>query len=283
MSRRILLSLVVPGILLGVVGCKHRCNSCLDREPRPFLPPGPGSSVIGPPTGGSNIPPAGVPTTPPAPFVPNVGPSNSSPLPPGGRPGQEILLPDTLPGGPSSRSAFPPSSPSVLGAPVKPSAGQTTEPPLAPNKTATGLPGLTKVLDDVAAGGKPALEGFDSLKQAGYRSVIFLHPAGTDVSQVRDVAESRGLVLVPIETTPEKLADALDQFNRTLAERSARPVYVYADEGFRAGAVWYLHFRTVEMQSAEVAKIRAHALGLTETGTEAQAFWVAIQQYLASR
>jgi hypothetical protein len=47
--------------------------------------------------------------------------------------------------------------------------------------------------------------------------------------------------------------------------------------------VWYLHFRLVELESPEVAKIRASALGLTETGPEAQAFWLAVQQYLASR
>lgn len=271
MIRRILLSTLASGAMLGALGCRHKCcSNNLDRDPKPFLPPGPGGSVIGPPMPpGSTIPPANLPTTPPS-VLPPVGPSGSSPIPP---PNKEVLLPDPLPGGPSSRSN------SIIGGPVKPAAGQTTEPPLA--AAPTGLPGFTKIKDGVAAGGKPALEGFDSLKQAGYRTVVYLHPAGADVGKAKDVAESRGLAFVAIETTPEKLAAAAEQFNRAIGERATKPVYVYGDDPLRAGAVWYLHFRTVDLHSPEVAKIRARGLGLSDTGDEAKAFWVAIQQYLA--
>ena len=44
-----------------------------------------------------------------------------------------------------------------------------------------------------------------------------------------------------------------------------------------------LHQRTVDLESADVAKIRARSLGLTDQGHEATAFWLAIQQYLATR
>lgn len=278
MIRRLLLSALAPALLLGA-GCRHKCNSCLDRDPKPYLPPPPGS-VIGPPTGGSNIPPPGVPTTPPSSVVPGVGPSGSSPIAPP-PPNRELLLPDQFPGGPSSRSAFP-DTPGVLGAPVKP---QTSEPPVAPRAPAgaAGLPNFTKIRDGVVAGGKPALEGFDSLKQAGYRTVVYLHPAGADIGKVKDLTTSRGLTLVPIETTPEKLGDAFEQLNKTIADSTARPLYVFSDDGVRTGAVCYLYFRLVELESPEVAKIRATALGLTEAGDEGKAFWVAIQQYLASR
>src|SRR5262249_40092827 len=151
----------------------------------------------------------------------------------------EILFPDPLPGGGSSRSSFP-GDPGygVLGGPVKP---QTAEPPVAAKSTTAGLPGFVRVKEGVASGRKPTLDGVDALKQAGYRTVIYLHPAGADVSAAREVATKRGLAFVPIETTPEKLATVLEAFNATVADKAVRPAYVFDDDGVRAGAVWYLH------------------------------------------
>ncbi|MBX9626185.1 MAG: hypothetical protein K2X82_20470, partial [Gemmataceae bacterium] len=222
------------------------------------------------------------------PVVPGGGlppPADLGP-PPGGR---ETITPDPFPpGGSSSRSVNPNN---VLGGPVKP-LGQTAEPPLAGGGVqqagatapgAAGLPGFTKVKDGVAAGGKPELGGFDTLKTQGYRAVVYLHGPGADVATVREVAEKKGLTFTAIEATPEKLADALAAFNTAVGERAARPVYVFADTPSRAGAVWYAHLRTVDLQSDEVAKIRARALGLSEDGDEAKAFWVAVQQYLSTR
>lgn len=183
-----------------------------------------------------------------------------------------------------------------MGGPVKPPAGRTqtpeppvaksapSTPPTAPESTSTaGLTGFVKVKENAASGRKPTLDGFDSLKRMGYRTVVYLHAAGADVPAVRDVAEKRGLSLTAIETTPEKLSESIEAFNKVLADSSAAPVYVCDDDGLLAGVLWYVHLRTVDNQSVEVAKIRARALGLTEEGDEAKAFWVAIQRYLASR
>jgi protein tyrosine phosphatase (PTP) superfamily phosphohydrolase (DUF442 family) len=224
-----------------------------------------------------------VPTTPVpggSTLIPGVGPGpavdprNSSPLSPG-RPAPEVLLPDELPGGGSSRSSTP-GDPGfgVLGGPARPQ-------PAAAQPT--GLVGFVKVKDGVASGRRPALEGFDALKQAGYRTVVYLHPAGADVSATRDVAEKRNLRFVAIGTTPENLADALAQFNATLSDRAARPVYVYDDDGVRAGALWYLHFRTVEVMNDDVARVRAKPLGLTDQTDEAKAFALATQRFLETR
>ena len=51
----------------------------------------------------------------------------------------------------------------------------------------------------------------------------------------------------------------------------------------RAGAVWYLHFRTAEALGDDVARLRAKALGLSEAGDEGKAFAVAIQRVLETR
>lgn len=324
MTRRLLITAVAAALLLGAVGCRHRCCSDTSINPRPFYPSAPGGSVVGPPVrGGTNIPPADVPVSPSGPLAPAVGPSvgpvapitpapapsgalpppdplfgapregNFRPTPPpanNGKPAQEILLPDPLPGtGSSSRSQSPARGPTdgILGAPVAPR-GQTAEPPISKGNTsaappAAALPNFVKVKDGVSSGRKPTLDGLDALKRAGYKTVVYLHPAGADVSATRDVVQNKGLAFVGIEVTPEKLAEALDEFNKAIGDRRARPVYVADDTGVRAGALWYLHFRTVELQNDDAARIKARALGLSEQAPEATEFMLAVQRYLESR
>lgn len=287
--RHYLMIAVAAGLIVAT-GCRHRCCRPASNSPppRPFLPSAPSSPYL--------LPPAGVPTAP-APgnssVVPPVGPVDPRNYPPpvldpitpapSTKPPTEILFPDPLPGGSSSRSASPGDpGPGVLGGPVKP---QTSEPPVSakPPTGAAGLPGYVRVKEGVATGRKPGLDGFDSLKQAGYRTMIYLHPAGADLSAVRDLVARRGFALVAIETTPEKLSAALQAFNAALADKSARPVYVFDDDGVRAGALWYLHFRTVEAMNDDTARVRARPLGFTDQGDEARAFDLAIQRYLETR
>jgi hypothetical protein len=168
----------------------------------------------------------------------------------------------------------PPSTSNVLGGPVKP----TAEPPKA--RTGSGLPGYTKVKDGLYAGRKPAIEGYDSLRSAGFRTVIYLHGPGADVAAVKDLAATRDLHFVAIETTPETLAEASKQFDRVVTDRVTRPAYVFADDDLRAGAVWYLHFLTVDAAGPDVARLKAKPLGLHERGEEGQAFAIAIQKVL---
>src|SRR5437016_4152331 len=153
MLHRLLMSAMASGVLLGALGCHHHCCRSGD-SPRPYHPPPPGGPFMGAPGGpGSTIPPAGVPITPGGTVVPGVGPAGGAPVPrpsdlpppdplfgtpregnfrpapPPGQPAPEILLPDPLPGGSSSRSSPAPSG-GVLGAPIK-APGQSPEPPLA--------------------------------------------------------------------------------------------------------------------------------------------------------
>ena len=283
LRRVILLSAVAPALVVGAGGCRHKCCRSDGPNPSPFLPSAPG----GPFRGSGTIPPANVPATPPTigPTVPGGGslPPPADLSPSGGR---ETITPDPLPpGGSSSRSVV---VPGVLGPPLAPRA-QTAEPPRAGGvqqaggTVPAGLPDFIQVKDGVAAGGKPELGGFDTLKERGYRGVVYLHGPAADVATVREVAEKKGFTFTAVEATPEKLADALTAFNAAVGERAAKPVYVFAYTPTRAGAVWYAHLRTVDLQSDEVAKIRARGLGLAEDGDEAKAFWVAVQQYLANR
>lgn len=275
MIRRMLLGAVASGLVF-TVGCRHRC--CLNdpqNRPTPYRPQAPNSPFL--------LPPAGVPTTPAPVPGPSVGPimPGVGPTSPSNKPAPEVLLPDPIPGSASSRS-FSPSNPGqgLLGGPITP----RTEPPLAKTiETTTGLPSFAKVKDGLATGRKPALDGFESLKRMGYRTVVYLHPTGADVSAAKEVADARGLKFTAIETTPEKLPESLDAFNVAVGDKASRPLYVFDDDGVRTGALWYLHFRTVDAMNDDAARVRARPLGFDNQSDEAKAFGLAIQQYLATR
>lgn len=303
MIRRLLCTAVACGTIFGAAGCRH--NKCCSKSPctsgQQFLPPPPGAAP-------STIPPTALPTMPNAGTLPPVGvapapqpeflqprPGNygpppvpaPAPAPAPAKPQPEILLPDPLPGGPSSRSAYPqpPGNPPFLSSPAAPK--PVGEPPLAakpapvvPPAPTFGLPAYTRIREGVATGRKPALDGFDSLKSSGYRTVAYLHPAGADLGATRDLAEARGFRFVGIETTPETLPEAAKHVNQLVADRDGQPVYVFDDDGLRTGAVWYLHFRTVDAQPSDTARIRASAIGLNDSSDEGRAFWVAIQRLL---
>jgi protein tyrosine phosphatase (PTP) superfamily phosphohydrolase (DUF442 family) len=272
MLRKMLL-LAVAALMVGVIGCRHRCCRLNEpgNRPRPFLPDAPRNPIL--------LPPAGVPTTP-APG-PQPGPSNfpppdlgTPPAPPAPKGnGPEVLFPDPIPGSPSAQPKQP-NVPSFLGAPVKP---QTPEPPKATQANAT------RVKDGLYAGRKPTLDDFDAIKNAGFRSVVYLHAAGADVSAIKDMATTRGLTFHAIETTPESLNTANTDFARVAGDRQNRPAYVFADDDTRAGAVWYMHFRTVDSLNDDAARLRAKPLGLTDAGDEGRAFALAIQRLLESK
>lgn len=273
MLRRMLL-LTSIAVMVALAGCRHKCCKLSQRDE--FIPP----SSVGP-RNPMLLPPTTVPTTPapaiPGPAVPEPGPSFFQPpavtTPDGG---PKVLFPDPLPGGKSSRPAQP--GVSFLQPPVK----ATTEPPRAANTNAA-LPTYVKVKEGLYAGGKPTLDGFDALKKAGFRAVIYLHASGANVNAVKDMASTRGLQFIAIETTPETLADASKEFDRAATDRLNRPAYVFGDDATRAGAVWYLHFRNVDTQDNDVARLRAKPLGLNEQSEEGKAFAVAIQRVLEQR
>ena len=52
-------------------------------------------------------------------------------------------------------------------------------------------------------------------------------------------------------------------------------------DGVANGGLWYLHFRTADQESDEVARMKAARLGLKEDG-EAREMWLAIQHLLAN-
>jgi protein tyrosine phosphatase (PTP) superfamily phosphohydrolase (DUF442 family) len=165
-------------------------------------------------------------------------------------------------------------------------ASPKAEPPIAaakPAEAVASLPGLVKVAEGLASGRKPALEGFDALRKSGYRSVIYLHAPGTDVSAAREVAEARGLKFLAIEVAPETLDAGHARFSNAVGDKANRPIYVFDDDGMRAGTIWYARFRTIEAMNDDAARIRARPLGFPGSGPEADAFSLALQRLLETR
>ena len=249
--------------------------------PPPLTPPDfPPSDP--PPTNRSFPPPASVPS-----------PSGSGP---------ELLLPDSLP--PRSSGFGPTPSTPGLEAPVRPfesaeppasiplpTSGGDRPPPAAspkstPQRTPIGLTGYQAVADmpGVFAGRRPTLDGFDWLKSNQFRTVLYLHSPAVDPGPAKALAETRGLAFESQAVDPIGLAIAAQQFNDAVKSELYRPLYVADDDGNRAGMLWYLHFRTVELLGDDAARVRASGLGLPSTNTElGKQYWIAAQHYLATR
>ena len=69
-----------------------------------------------------------------------------------------------------------------------------------------------------------------------------------------------------------------------LIARHGSPLFVYDQTGVLAGGLWYLHFRTVDRDTDEVARLKAARLGLqSQQNADNRAMWLAIQRYLAEQ
>jgi protein tyrosine phosphatase (PTP) superfamily phosphohydrolase (DUF442 family) len=260
-----------PVALLLALGCTWfaGCKCCRRDPPPPACPPGAVRS-------GAYIPPQGIPEGPPP--LPRGAAPEAGPAPAGGT---ELLLPQSAPGRSSSQKprvvpADPPEG-AILGDPStadKPNAGKPAElDPLPPDPKPTpaaadravGVDELVRVKEGVFAGRRPTLEGLDSLKAKGYKTVIHIRrPQDNDDTDRRQV-EKRDLKFIRLTVSPELLTRPwIDQFNEIVGDTATRPVFVYAQDPPTAGVVWYLHLRTAEFLTHDEARVRARPLGLAD-------------------
>jgi protein tyrosine phosphatase (PTP) superfamily phosphohydrolase (DUF442 family) len=138
--------------------------------------------------------------------------------------------------------------------------------------------------EQVASGLKPDVEGVQWLQDNGYRTVVFVRRTGEDDTAERKIFEGRGLKYLSLESSPDTLSSAVEKFNQIVADKSGHPLFVYDKDGTLAGALWYLHFRTVDKAADEEARTKASRLGLKEDKSEDQRLlWLAIQKYLGEQ
>lgn len=284
---------VVVIVMLPVgSGCKYCCNKrpfggLFSREPSRLGSPAPVTDplLIPPPAGGLPTPSADAPPPPPSRGAPDLPPPSlpeSRSYSPEKKNGRELHLPDPLPGDSSSkRSGFLEDPATVKGSPSTSNAQPRA---MAPAKTYSGVPGFVLVSDGIATGRKPTLEGFDTLKQAGYKTVVYLHAADADVAAVKALAEKRGFTFAAIAISTDSLKPAASRAAEILGDSATRPLYVFDDTGLYTGSLWYIYFRTVEGLSDDAAQVRAGPLGLRDAPpAEKDKFWPAVQDYILKR
>jgi hypothetical protein len=148
-----------------------------------------------------------------------------------------------------------------------------------------GIAQFAVAREGVTSGLKPSLDGFDWLKEKGYRTVLHVRKPKADDSGDRKQAQKRGFKFVSLEVSPATLtAKVIKDFTRIIQDNKGYPLFVYDEDGALAGGLWYLYFRTVENDSDESARVKASRLGLKEDGDgDHLAMWTAIQKYLSRK
>lgn len=211
------------------------------------------------------------------------------PLPPGGveqaggvPPGARLNPPEFGdPGKRESARLLPPESPE----PPKTEKKEPPEKEPGPSPSPSlpvGIPGFAEVKPGVSTGQRPLLDGLDWLQRRNYRSTLYLRrPGEDDATDRRELETRRALRYTSLEVSPQTLTPALvKQFNDIVGNPGNHPLFVYASEPLLAGALWYLHFRTVDKIPDAEARSKAAALGLKEEDGENREMWLAIQKYL---
>jgi protein tyrosine phosphatase (PTP) superfamily phosphohydrolase (DUF442 family) len=180
-------------------------------------------------------------------------------------------------------------SPPIASAPpvrtdTSPPAKLPSGPPAAQAVLPVGIPQFNVVKDKVANGLRPMLDdGLDWLRTNGYRTVLHLRAPGEDDTADRQQVEKRGMAYVSIEVSAQTLTrKTLDEFSRGVSDPAGYPLFVYDRDGSLAGALWYLHFRLVDRDPDETARVRAANLGLREDREgNHRAMWLAVQKLLS--
>lgn len=146
------------------------------------------------------------------------------------------------------------------------------------------IPQFSVVKEKVTSGTKPFPDGFAWLKKNGYRAVLHVVQPGESDTIDRKLIENNDLKYLSLEVSPQTIGQAAALFNRIVDDAGNQPLFVYDRDGTLSGSLWYLHFRTIERTTDDIARKRAQALGLKEdTRGENAALWLAIQDYLSKQ
>jgi protein tyrosine phosphatase (PTP) superfamily phosphohydrolase (DUF442 family) len=158
---------------------------------------------------------------------------------------------------------------------------ETQEPPILP----ADIPQFAFVAKGIASGQQPFPDGVKWLKDHGFKTILHVRaPTETDNAAKR-IFESRGLTYISLEVSPQTLSkEVVDRFNHILADENNRPLFVFDKNSALAGALWYIHFRTVDGMTDDKARAEATRLGFKQDQDDAQRdMWIAVQNYLSKQ
>ncbi len=144
------------------------------------------------------------------------------------------------------------------------------------------IPQFVLVRSRVANGQQPFPDGVAWLQSAGYRTVLHLRLPGEADTAAQRIFEKRGLRYISLEVGPRSLTkDVVEQFNRIIADEPNQPLFVFDRDSSLAGALWYLHFRTVAGMSDDQARIEVAHIGFrNDQDDNSRTMWIAVQNYL---
>lgn len=168
---------------------------------------------------------------------------------------------------------------------------ETPRMPEASDKAATspalpvGIPRYNKVTEQVAGGLRPFADGYDWLKENGFRAVLHIRAPGQDDSAERQEVQKRSLRYLSLEVSPDTLSKKIvSDFFSMVDDKANQPLFVFDRDGILAGALWYLYLRGPAHLPDVQAKEKAGQLGFKEAGTEEhKLLWLAIQKYLSDQ
>jgi protein tyrosine phosphatase (PTP) superfamily phosphohydrolase (DUF442 family) len=157
---------------------------------------------------------------------------------------------------------------------------ETQEPPILP----ADIPQFAFVTKGIASGQQPFPDGVKWLKDHGFTTVLHVRaPTETDNVAAKRIFEGRGMTYISLEVSPQTLTkEVVDRFNQILADENNRPLFVFDKNSALAGALWYIHFRTVDGMTDEKARAEAMRLGFKQDQDDAQRdMWIAVQNYMS--
>lgn len=315
-SRRKLLLLGLAALTLVNGCCTYRRRAARQVVPAPAAPCP--SCNIQPPymnrlTPGGTPPAAmidpatpAVPALPPGPAVP----ANPDPLPPPAdgrsfRWGPPSAPAEPLPdvqeqqGGatlePPRALSTPPSGDPPLN--IKPPVDITPPQPVTPRKetprvpevvpetppdtpSPVAIPQFALVEEGIATGRKPFLDGVEWLKAKGYKTILHLRAPGADDSGHERMFTQAGFIYKSLEVAPNTLTrKTLQAFYRIVQDPANRPLFVYDDQGYLTGGLWYLYLRDHAGAAMDEARRKAELFGLSpDQDADHTAMWNAVRQ-----
>jgi uncharacterized protein (TIGR01244 family) len=90
----------------------------------------------------------------------------------------------------------------------------------------------------LAISGRPSKGALDSLKAAGFRTVIDLRQPSEGVPSAREAVEAQGLTFVSVPVSPDTFSvDDVRRVEAVLKDQNAAPVFLYCASSNRVGAV----------------------------------------------
>jgi protein tyrosine phosphatase (PTP) superfamily phosphohydrolase (DUF442 family) len=301
MQSKVVFGLVMAASLIAFAGCCSipERQSSYPPPPAPCNKCGPGAPVpsrFTPVPADTSPPPAYVPPSnyvPPSGYVP---PSNYYPPPTSGvavPPSARLDPPEAVTQAPprplpqrETAKLDPPQSaePPPLSVPSDSRPVTKTEPETSP-RISVDIPQYVVVRTRVAAGQQPFPDGVTWLQNAGYRTVLHVRAPGESDTAAQRIFEKRGLRYLSLEVGPRDLTpQVVAQFSKVVSDEANQPLFVFDRDGSLAGALWYLHFRTVDRMADDKARAEAERLGFrVDQDDNARTMWVAVQTYLRNQ